>query len=234
MIAEEVGLVAAFAAGLLSFLSPCVLPLVPAYLSMVTGLTLEELGEEGSQTRILVYCLLFVLGFSVVFVAMGATASTVGRLLIQYRRTINIVLGLVVVVMGLFIAGAVDISALYRERRIHFRKGLLSSLGPIATALMGSAFALGWTPCVGPILSSILVYAAASNSVSKGVVLLSFYSAGLGLPFLVTGLFFSRVIGALEWVKSNQRKINTVAGGLLVLMGILLISDSLNLFSLPL
>jgi len=230
MIAQEVGLLASFAAGLLSFLSPCVLPLIPAYLSMVTGLTIDELGEEGSSRgRVFLSCLLFVVGFSVVFVLMGATASAVGRFLLMYRRTINLVLGILVVAMGLFIAGLVNIPNLYRERRLQFGREFLSPLGPLAAAAMGSAFALGWTPCVGPLLSSILAYAAASNSLSKGVVLLSVYSMGLGIPFLLTGLFFSRALTTLNWIKRNQRKVDLVAGLLLVAMGILLVFDAFGL-----
>ncbi len=230
MLGEEVGLMAAIAAGVLSFLSPCVLPLVPAYLSMVTGLSTEELAQGGpSQKRILLSCLLFVLGFSLVFVILGATASAAGQFLVEHRRTFNFVLGILVIVMGLFIAGIVRIPQLYGERRFHLTKDLFSPLGPLAATAMGSAFALGWTPCVGPILSSILAYAAASNSVSKGAVLLFAYSLGLGIPFLLIGFFYSRAIIALDWFRRNQRKANMVAGALLVFLGVLLVFDSLHL-----
>jgi cytochrome c-type biogenesis protein len=230
MVAEEVGLLGALLAGVLSFLSPCVLPLVPAYLSMITGLTIEELGSEGgSQRKVLLSSLLFVLGFSLVFILLGASASAAGKFLFQHRRFINLFLGSLVVFMGLFIAGLFKIPRLYGERRFHLTKDLLSPLGPLAAMAMGSAFALGWTPCVGPILSSILAYAAASNSLSRGVLLLSVYSLGLAIPFILVGLFYSRAIVALQWFKRNQRRVDIVAGALLVGLGILLIFDGLHL-----
>lgn len=229
MITEEVGLLASLLAGLFSFLSPCVLPLVPAYLSMVTGMTIDELSQgKSSQKRILLSCLLFVFGFSLVFILMGATASAAGKILVRYRSTINLVLGFLVVVMGLFIAGLLRIPRLYREMKFHPRRDLLSPLGPLAVVVMGSAFALGWTPCVGPILSGILVTAAATNSLTRGVILLSVYSLGLGIPFLLTGLFFARAITAFGWIKRNQGKVNAAAGTLLAVMGVLLILDSLG------
>ncbi len=234
MIAQEVTLLASFMAGVFSFLSPCVLPLVPAYLSMVSGLTVEEMGSKGSQVKVVSSCLLFVAGFSAVFVIMGGTASTVGGFLIRYRRTMNLVLGGVVILMGLFVAGFLNISGLYHERRIHPGKGFLSPLGPLAAAVMGAAFGLGWTPCVGPILSSILALAATSESLYRGMLLLSVYSAGLGLPFLATGIFFSRAMIALDWVKRNQGRINRVSGSLLVFMGLLLVFDSLEILTFSL
>ena len=233
MITEEVGLFASLLAGVFSFLSPCVLPLVPAYLSMITGLTVDELGrEEGSQRKVLLSSLLFVLGFSLVFVLLGASASAAGKFLVQHRQIINMFLGSLVVIMGLFVAGFLKIPRLYGERRFHVTRDLLSPLGPLAAMAMGSAFALGWTPCVGPILSSILAYAAASNSLAKGVLLLGMYSLGLAIPFILVGLFYSRAITALQWFKRNQRKADLVAGALLVILGVLLIFDSLDLLIL--
>lgn len=227
MVAAQVGFGASFVAGLFSFLSPCVLPLVPAYLSIVTGATLHDL-EAGapSPRRTLLPCLLFVLGFSAVFILMGASASAAGRFLLEYRRPLNVVFGTVVVIMGLVTAGVVKIQTLYREKRFHPRRDLLSPMGPLAFAITGAAFALGWTPCVGPILSSILLMAAASQSVYSGMALLTFYSLGLGIPFIVAGLFFNRAISFLGWFKRNQRKANAGAGALLVAMGIILILDS--------
>lgn len=230
MVADEVGLLGALLAGVLSFLSPCVLPLVPAYLSMITGLTIEELGDDGgSQWKVLFSSILFVLGFSLVFILLGASASAAGKFLVEHRRFINLFLGSLVVFMGLFIAGLFKIPRLYGERRFHLTRDFLSPLGPLAAMAMGSAFALGWTPCVGPILSSILAYAAASNSLSRGVLLLSVYSLGLAIPFILVGLFYSRAIVALQWFKRNQRSVDIVAGALLVGLGVLLIFDSLHL-----
>jgi cytochrome c-type biogenesis protein len=230
MVTEEVGLLASLIAGVFSFLSPCVLPLVPAYLSMITGLTIDELErEEDSQRTVILSSLLFVMGFSLVFVMLGASASAAGKFLVQHRRLINLFLGSLVVVMGLFVAGFIKIPRLYGERRFHVTRDLLSPMGPLAAMAMGSAFALGWTPCIGPILSSILAYAAASNSLARGVLLLSMYSLGLAIPFLLVGLFYSRAIAALQWFKRNQRTADLIAGGLLVVLGILLIFDSLDL-----
>jgi len=230
MVTEEVGLLASLLAGVFSFLSPCILPLVPAYLSMITGLTADEMDQGGdSQGRVLVSILLFVLGFSLVFVLLGASASAAGKFLVEYRRIINLFLGSLVVFMGLFVAGLLKIPSLYGERRLHLTRDLLSPLGPLAAMAMGSAFALGWTPCVGPILSSILAYAAAGNSLTRGVTLLTMYSLGLAIPFILVGVFYSRAIVALQWFKRNQRKANLVAGALLALLGILLIFDSLDI-----
>ena len=228
MAMEEVGLLGSLLAGIASFVSPCVLPLVPAYLSMVTGLTAEELREKGGQGKTLLKCGLFVLGFSVIFVLMGATASTLGQSLVQHRRLLNIILGIVVVLMGLFMAGLIRIPSLDRVRRIAIPVESLSPLGPLAAMATGAAFALGWTPCVGPVLSSILAYAAASGSLGKGVLLLSTYSLGLGIPFLLTGLLYSRALGALDWFRRNQKWANTAAGALLAVMGILLVFDAMG------
>jgi len=226
MAAEEVGLLASLVAGIVSFVSPCVLPLVPAYLSMVTGLTSQELSEKGGQGKTLLECGLFVLGFSIVFVLMGATASTLGQLLVRHRRLLNIMLGIAVVVMGLFIAGVVRIPVLNRVGRVTLPRRFVSPLGPLGAVAIGAAFALGWTPCVGPVLSSILAYAAASGSLSKGILLLSAYSLGLGIPFLLTGLLYGRALGAMDWFRKNQREANAAAGVLLAVMGILLIFDA--------
>jgi len=230
MVTEEVGLLASLLAGVFSFLSPCILPLVPAYLSMITGLTADEMDQGGdSQRRVLTSILLFVLGFSLVFVMLGASASAAGKFLVEYRRLINLFLGSLVVFMGLFVTGIIKVPSLYGERRLHLNRDLLSPLGPLAAMAMGSAFALGWTPCVGPILSSILAYAAAGNSLTRGVTLLTMYSMGLAIPFILVGVFYSRAIIALQWFKRNQGKANLVSGALLTLLGILLIFDSLDI-----
>jgi cytochrome c-type biogenesis protein len=233
MIVEEVGLLAAFLAGLFSFLSPCVLPLIPAYLSMITGLTIDELGSGNPYTgRVLLSCALFTLGFSLVFILMGAAASTAGRFLISYARTLNLVLAVLVGLMGLFISGLVKIPLLNREKRLGALGNIRSTRGPLAALVMGSAFALGWTPCVGPVLASILAYAAASNSTSKGVLLLSVYSLGLALPFVLSGLFFGRAVVAFDWIKRNQDKANAVAGAILMALAVLLVLDSFGVVTI--
>ncbi len=228
MAMGDVGILAALAAGVISFLSPCVLPLIPAYLSIVTGLTTQQLHERGGSEGTLLKCGLFVLGFSLVFVLMGATASTLGQWFVRGRRLLNGVLGTLVVIMGLFVSGLIRIPPLSTVRRINL-PAALSPLGPFAALVTGAAFALGWTPCVGPVLSSVLAYAAASGSLGKGVTLLSAYSVGLGIPFLLTGVLYNRVLGTLDWFKRNHKAVNAAAGMVLAVMGGLLIFHALRL-----
>jgi len=223
-LVPEVGWLVAFAAGLLSFLSPCVAPLVPGYLSYVSGVSTDELAQGGrAQTwRVLQSCLLFVLGFSVVFVLLGASASLLGGFLDEYRRPLNRLAGLVMVLMGLFVAGLLKSQWLYRDRRFHSSGG---RFGPGGNVLLGTAFAFGWTPCIGPILASILFYAGTAETASRGALLLLVYSLGLGLPFILAGLGFSRAMGAIGWAKRHYTLINRVSGSLLVLVGILFLTD---------
>jgi len=222
---------AAFSAGLLSFLSPCVLPLVPGYISFMSGLSLEELSQGGREARSAAArkaglgSILFVLGFSAVFIALGASASAAGRLLEAHLPVLSRVAGALIVLFGLHTMGVLPIRALYLERRFSmagFSPGLVGSF------LMGFAFAFGWTPCIGPILAGILALAATQETVWRGVVLLSTYSAGLGLPFILTGFgvnafmaFFRRYRPFIRWGEVG-------AGALLVAVGILVFSNRLT------
>ena len=216
----------AFAAGLLSFLSPCVLPLLPAYLSFMTGLTTAELaGEERSTARVVVPALLFVLGFSLVFVGLGASASLLGQFLAQYRAVIEKVAGVVVVAFGVLMLGIVKVPWLYGEVRADM--GRARAYGRGAALVMGMAFAAGWTPCVGPILGSILALAGASGSAAQGALLLLAYSAGLGVPFLLVALLFGRVRPLLAWLGRHSLAINRVAGVVLIVVGLLIFSGRL-------
>lgn len=218
---------AAFGAGVISFLSPCVLPLVPGYLSMMSGLAGAELAEARgqSQRRLLGATLLFVAGFTVVFVALGASASAVGDVLFDHRETLNRVMGVVVIIMGLFLAGVASPQLLQAEKRFHVSP---SKLGPWAAPVMGVAFAFGWTPCIGPVLSGVLTLAASSNTVGKGAFLLFVYSLGLGVPFVASGLGLTRLESTFGWVKRHYRIINLISGSLLVIFGVLLFTNRLT------
>jgi len=228
--ADPLGLALAFGAGMLSFLSPCVLPLVPGYVSMVSGLSATELqaGERRDLVPVLRGVLGFVAGFTVVFTALGAAASGLGRLLLTHQRTLDIAAGAVVVVLGLWLAGLGTPRLVQRDRRFHPRP---SRLGAWAPPVMGMAFAFGWTPCVGPVLGGVLGLAATRATLGSGLVLLVAYSLGLGVPFLATGLAFGRLTAVFARVRPRLRLVNAVAGAALVAFGVLLVTDQLHLVS---
>jgi cytochrome c-type biogenesis protein len=230
LAASNPGLLVAFAAGMVSFLSPCVLPLVPGYLSLMSGVGTAELAvaTKTDTRRLLRATLLFVAGFTVVFVALGAAASAVGQLLIDHQRGLNQIAGTVVIVMGLAMAGVVTPAFLQREKRAHVSP---SKLGVFGAPVMGMAFAFGWTPCLGPVLASVLSIAAVESTLGRGVSLLLAYSLGLGVPFVVTGLAFGRLAGTLGWVKRHARTINLVSGLLLAAFGVLLLTNRLSRLS---
>jgi cytochrome c-type biogenesis protein len=227
---------AAFGAGLLSVLSPCVLPLMPAYLSLISGLSVEEMRhgarDEALRRRVRNGCLGFVAGFSTVFILLGASATAAGRLLRTWRVEllgleigIAQVAGVVIILMGLHLAGLLPIGALYRERRLGTKLQPESVLG---TFLVGAAFAFGWTPCVGPILGGILTIAGARDTVGEGVLLLSVYSAGLAVPFLAAGWSVERFFEHFQRFKGQFRRVELVSGLLLVVLGVLVSTDQLT------
>lgn len=217
----------AFAAGVVSFLSPCVLPLIPGYLSFVTGMSSAELGDKGRSTRaVIVPSLLFVLGFTIVFVGLGISASALGGALRDYEDVIQRVLGVFVFAMGIVLLGVVKVPWLYGEARFDMGKARVFGRG--AAIVMGMAFAFGWTPCVGPVLGVILGLSMSTGDVARGAILLATYSAGLGLPLLVVGLLFGRMRGALRWLATRAQLINRVAGALLLLLGALIFFDRLS------
>jgi cytochrome c-type biogenesis protein len=226
---SDVSYVAAFGGGLVSFLSPCVLPIVPAYLSMVTGLDVAEIRAGGREqaVRITRDTGLFVFGFGTVFVLLGLTASAVGGAVNDHHLLLTRVSGLVVVAMALFLVGSLVVEApwLYQERRFHPSP---SRLGPLAAPLTGAAFGFGWTPCIGPVLASVLTVAADSGQAAKGALLLAAYSIGLGVPFLVTGLALGRLGGALGWVKAHTTAVTLVSATLLGFFGVLLVFNRLT------
>lgn len=227
MMEGSVGVAAAFAAGVLSFLSPCVLPLIPGYLSFITGFTASELSDRRPAWRsVLGPSLLFVLGFSLVFVGLGASASALGALLAQYRSVLIQVAGAFVFVLGFFMLGIVKLPWLYGEARFDLSKA--RSFGAAAALVMGMAFAFGWTPCVGPILGSILALASSTGNVASGAALLLAYSLGLGVPFVATALLFGQLRGALTWLNRHSLAINRVAGVLLMIVGGLIFTGQLS------
>ncbi len=230
LAASNPGLLVAFAAGVISFLSPCVLPLVPGYLSMMSGVGTAELAvaTKADTRRMLRSTLLFVAGFTLVFVALGAGASAIGQVLNEHQRGLNQIAGAVVIVMGLAMAGVVTPRLFQQERRVDVHP---SRLGNFAAPVMGMAFAFGWTPCIGPVLASVLSLAATEATLASGVSLLLAYSLGLGVPFVATGVAFGRLGGALGWVKRHARVINLVSGLLLAAFGVLLFTNRLSRMS---
>jgi len=224
--ADPLGLLVAFGAGMLSFLSPCVLPLVPAYVSMVSGLSATELEASPAAPRSALPGVAgFIIGFTVVFTALGAAASGLGRVLLDHERPLAVAAGVVVAVLGLWLAGVGTPRLFMTERRFHPRP---SRLGVWAPPVMGMAFAFGWTPCIGPVLGAVLGLAATRATLGSGVLLLVAYSLGLGVPFLVTGLAFGRLTEVMARVRRRLGLLNALAGVLLVAFGVLLVTGDLH------
>lgn len=225
---STVGLAAALGAGFVSFASPCVLPVVPAYLSVVTGLEVAELEEGGHLRRIARDTGLFVAGFSTVFVLLGLTATALGRGLLAHQAQLTRGFGLLVLAFALFLAGSLVLQApwLYQEKRFH---PALSRFGPFAAPVAGVAFALGWTPCIGPVLGSVLAVAATDGQAGHGAALLGAYSVGLGLPFLLSGLLLGRLAGTFGWVRRHGAAVTLLASVSLAGFGVLLALDRLTL-----
>lgn len=220
---DIVSLFTAAGAGFLTFLSPCVLPLIPGYIAFITGMTTAELSDgKRSLSSILVPSLLFVAGFSIVFVALGASASAVGSFLSRYSDVLEIVAGAIIMLLGFFMLGIVKVPWLYGEARFEMQKA--RRFGPAAALIMGMAFAFGWSPCVGPILGSILMMAANSAEVSRGVVLLAVYSLGLGVPFVLVALMLGRIKPVLNWLNRHALVINRIAGVVLMVLGLLILT----------
>ncbi|NIM97500.1 MAG: cytochrome c biogenesis protein CcdA [candidate division Zixibacteria bacterium] len=226
---ENVTVLAAFTAGIISFISPCVLPLIPGYLSFISGVSLEEMKggdrKSGALKKVSLNTLLFVLGFSFVFTAMGASATFIGEFLLSKLALFNKIAGVIIVVLGLHIMGLFRISFLNYEKRFHTKT---KPLGPLGSFVVGLAFAFGWTPCIGPILGGILLLASNQDTVGKGIVLLSSYSLGLGIPFFITAVSFNTFLGVFGWVKKHFRTVEIVSGLLLVTIGFLIFIGSFS------
>lgn len=222
---ESLGVPLAFSAGLFSFLSPCVLPLFPSYVSFITGMSVDRLATEtgaGTRTRVLLHSIAFIAGFTAVFVSLGASFSAAGQLLLDYRDGIRIAGGLLIVVFGLYITGVLRIGILGRTRQIHIQSKPAGFVGSFA---VGLTFAIGWTPCVGPILGSILTLASNDKTVEQGVGLLLAYSAGLGAPFLLSAIALGGFLRFFKRYKPFIPVVERVAGLLLVAVGILVITN---------
>ena len=214
-----VTLFVAFIAGLLSFLSPCVLPLVPSYIGFITGLGLEDITRARKTT--LIHAVLFVIGFSTIFVLLGAGATLIGQLLTQFKPIIARVGGFMLIALGLWMLGIFQFGALNQERRFHLND---KPLGYLGTILVGVAFGAGWTPCLGPIISGILMIAGSEASVGRGVALLAAYSAGLAVPFLLSALLLERFFTFFQRFRSKLGLINRIAGVLLIVVGVMLLT----------
>jgi len=222
-----IGILTAFAAGVVSFLSPCVLPLVPGYVSYVAGQSLDELGAPTvSRGRLaaLGLSLCFVTGFSAIFIGFGASATALGGLLIDYRYEFGFAAGIVVILFGLFLLGAYRIPLLDRDFRFH---GRIPGGQPLGAGLLGMAFAFGWTPCIGPILGAILAVSATSVTAGSGVALLAIYSIGLGVPFLLAAAFTGAFLRRIKGLGRFGRPLHMAAGVVLVAMGVLMMTGDL-------
>ncbi|NIO42894.1 MAG: cytochrome c biogenesis protein CcdA [Burkholderiales bacterium] len=219
-----------FAAGVISFLSPCVLPLVPAYISYISGESISDLSEQRpghGRLPAVARSAFFVLGFSIVFIVLGASASMLGRALLQYRYEMNIVGGSLIVAFGLFMTGLIRLPSLYSEKRLQVT---LTGGGPLSAFALGLAFGFGWTPCIGPILGAILSASAVAATMSQGIAMLGVYAMGLGLPFLLAALFAGSFLGRLKHIRRIGQPLHIAAGVILIITGIAMISGYLSVF----
>jgi cytochrome c-type biogenesis protein len=225
----DVGIGGALLAGLLSFVSPCVLPIVPPYLAYLAGISFSELTDEsvpsGTARRIFLSSLFFVLGFTTVFVALGATASLIGQSIAQYFGVLSVIAGILIILMGLHFLGIFRISLLYREARVDVRN---KPVGFIGAYVMGLAFAFGWTPCVGPVLAAILFVAGSEDTAMRGAGLLAAYSIGIGIPFMLAALFAGRFLNLANRFKRHMHKVEMAMGSLLVVTGLLFVTGSMS------
>jgi len=240
---ENVSLLAAFGAGLLSFISPCVLPLIPGYLSYISGLSLDDMRgasvagggtavavarPSGVRRQVVLSSLAFIVGFSLVFVSLGAAASAIGQFLAERQALFNRIAGAVIVIFGLHTMGVLRIEWLYQEKRVHTSR---KPAGFVGAGLVGVAFAFGWTPCIGPILAGILALAGSQETVAKGVRLLAVYSLGLGVPFLATALMIDRFFSAMGRIRRYYHTIEIVSGALLVVIGLLIFTNKFTVIA---
>src|SRR5881275_3222643 len=221
---------AAFVAGLVSFLSPCVLPLVPGYVSLISGVGVEELKDQEASLlgKVMLNSIAFIIGFSIVFITLGAISTEVGQVAARYKSTLAEVAGVVIIVFGLHLTGILRINALYADKRLHNVKG---GSTPWGAFLVGFAFAFGWTPCVGPILAVILGFAAEQDSVLKGIILLGVYSLGLAVPFLLTSLGIERFLKFYGRFRAHMHALEVASGALLIALGILLVLGRFTIIS---
>ncbi len=214
----------AFGAGFISFLSPCVLPLIPGYISYISGQNLEQIVEK--KQKILAKTIIFSLGFSLVFISFGATASYFGSFLINYSDTLRIIAGIIIIIFSLQVMGVLKLNILNKEKRFYTKNYSNNLFFPF---LVGTAFAFGWTPCIGPVLGSILTLAAVETSIAQGVILLSFYSLGLAVPFILSGYGITKFLSVSKNLKSKMRLISLIGGSILLITGILILTNVLQI-----
>jgi cytochrome c-type biogenesis protein len=222
--------IAAFIAGIISFLSPCVLPLVPGYISLISGASVETLqGADRKLLRsVMINSLTFILGFTVVFISLGAVATGFGQLTHQYHKELAIVGGIIIFIFGLHLTGLFKINALYADKRLH---GLKGGAGPVGAFLVGFAFAFGWTPCIGPILGAILLLAGSQESVWKGVGLLGVYSFGLAVPFILTSLGVNEFLSFYGKFRRHLHTVEVISGVFLIVFGLLIATGNFTRLS---
>jgi cytochrome c-type biogenesis protein len=244
---ENVTLFGAFIAGVASFISPCVLPLIPGYLSFISGVSLEEMRgmpvaaaagggtatvttgvSDSAKRQVIITSLFFVLGFSMVFVALGASASALGQFLMQRLNVLGKIAGVLLVIFGLHTMGVFKISWLLQEKRVHVQSKPAGMLGAM---VVGISFAFGWTPCIGPILSAILIVAAEQQSVNQGIVLLSIYSLGLAIPFLLTAIAINQFFAVFKKIRRHYHTIEVVSGLLMIVIGLLIFFDRFTIIA---
>ncbi len=218
--------------GAVSFASPCILPLIPSYVSYITGISFDELVGPGSRRKniqtTLMHSLAFVAGFTLIFVLLGATASFMGQLMISYLKPIRIAGGILMIILGLFVSDVIPIPFLQQDAKIHIKNRPAGFLG---TFVVGVIFAAGWTPCTGPFLAAALMQAAQSETMARGMVLLVFYSLGIGIPFVLSAVAISAFLSSFRRIRTHFRAIKIVSGAILVIMGILLITDKWTLLT---
>ena len=214
----------AFGAGFISFLSPCVLPLIPGYISYISGQNLEQIVEK--KQKILAKTIIFSLGFSLVFISFGATASYFGSFLINYSDTLRIIAGIIIIIFSLQIMGVLKLNILNKEKRFYTKNYSNNLFFPF---LVGTAFAFGWTPCIGPVLGSILTLAAVETSIAQGIILLSFYSLGLAVPFVLSGYGITKFLSVSKNLRSKMRLISLIGGSILLITGILILTNVLQI-----
>ena len=222
---DNVSLISAFIAGIASFISPCVLPLVPAYISFISGTSLEQLRKEqttAARKNVILTSLIFIAGFSTIFILLGASATYAGTFLSRNKILFNRIAGAIIIIFGLHIAGLFQIKFLNYEKRFNVNR---KPVGVLSTFLVGLAFAAGWTPCIGPILAAILVIASNQESSAQGVILLASYSLGLGIPFFLTAIALNTFFNFFSWLKRYYRQIEYASAALLIVLGIMVITN---------
>ena len=222
---DNVTLIPAFAAGVASFISPCVLPLVPGYISFISGVSLEQLRQDQTESvrrSVILTSLVFIAGFSTIFILLGASATYAGRFLLQNKILFNRIAGIVIILFGLHVAGLFQIKFLNYEKRFNMNR---KPVGVLSAFFVGLAFAAGWTPCIGPILATILIVASNQESSVQGILLLTSYSLGLAIPFFLTAIALNSFLGFFSWLKRHYRAIEYASGALLVVVGLMVITN---------